>query len=114
MNFIYTGPLLLVLGVASLSTMFTVMAAEFSNLDIPIEFNENNQMYLQVNHFKLVLDPDHQLTMKDGDCVTTVDLAAPNAKEIKANKAFRQVTRICTSWYTEKAKKKNTTSAVKK
>lgn len=50
-------------------------------------------MFLRLEQFKLVLDKDDQLTVKDGDCVTTVDLAAPNAKEIKAHKAHRQVTR---------------------
>ncbi|CAH8638636.1 unnamed protein product [Schistosoma rodhaini] len=92
MNFIYTS-LLLFLSITSLS-IISVVIAEFSNLYIPIEFNENNQMYLQVKQLKFVLDKEDQLTVKDGDCVTTVDLAAPNAKEIKANRTYRQVTSV--------------------
>ncbi|CAH8623184.1 unnamed protein product [Schistosoma margrebowiei] len=111
MNFISIS-LLLFLSIASLSIMPMVIT-EFSNLYIPIEFNENNQMFLRLEQLKLVLDKDDQLTVKDGDCVTTVDLAAPNAKEIKANKAHRQVTRICTSWYSKNVAKKSN-STVKK
>ncbi|CAI2733020.1 unnamed protein product [Schistosoma spindalis] len=111
MNFISTS-LLLFLSIGSLLIM-PVVITEFSNLYIPIEFNENNQMYLRMEQLKFVLDKDDQLTVKDGDCVTTVDLAAPNAKEVKAHKAFRQVTRICTSWYSKNVAKKSN-STVKK
>ncbi|KAH8856973.1 hypothetical protein KSF78_0009380 [Schistosoma japonicum] len=110
MNFIYTG-LLLLLSLVS-SSMIRLVTGEFSELHIPIRFNKNN-MYFQMENHKFVLDKEDQLTMKDGDCVTTVDLAAPNAKELEAKKAYRQVTRICTSWYT-KAAKVNTNSTVKK
>ncbi|VDQ17328.1 unnamed protein product [Trichobilharzia regenti] len=49
-------------------------------------------MFLRFRDVRFLLDRNDQLTMKDSDCIATVDLAPPNAKEKASKKVYRQLT----------------------
>ncbi|CAH8866629.1 unnamed protein product [Trichobilharzia szidati] len=79
--------------------LMTPIAAKATEHNVPIGFSDKNEMFLTFRDVKFLLDKNDQLTMKDSDCIATVDLAPPNAKEKESKSVYRQLTRICTSWF---------------
>nr|CAH8867004.1 unnamed protein product [Trichobilharzia regenti] len=102
MNPVLIG-LLLFLSLSS-SPIILSADAKVTQIDAPLGFSKNYEMFIKVEGIKFTLDDD-QLVMKDADCTTTVDLSEPDHFEIQDKKAIREVTKICASWFTKGKKK---------
>nr|CAH8867020.1 unnamed protein product [Trichobilharzia regenti] len=75
------------------------LVAKVTEFNVPIGFSNKSEMFLRFRDVRFLLDRNDQLTMKDSDCIATVDLAPPNAKEKASKKVYRQLTQICISWF---------------
>ncbi|CAL8077022.1 unnamed protein product [Calicophoron daubneyi] len=68
---------------------------------LPLKFDDGGRAYIKYDSRRFYNDRDEEVTVREGDCVWSLELEKPTKEERRDRAGFRTVTAYCDSQFTE-------------